>query len=366
MKRLIVCILVIILLSGMSEGVKASDNDVYTVGTSSLNIRNAPHINATVIGSLRRGSIIQVDEKKYGWAKILYNGRTGWVASTYLYELSSNEVSETSYQKSYAGKIHVTGSHVRIRTGPGTDYKVMKIANQGDAYQVLDKKGQWVHIQVNSTQSGWIAGWLVSDSSQLGSSAVTRTSVSKSSSQTSNSLRGKNIVIDAGHGGIDPGTIGYNGSLEKNHTLATTSRLASLLKEKGANVILTRSSDHYLSLNRRVVISSSYNTDAFVSIHYNSSPAQLSHGVETYYYAGDADKLLAANILRNVTSQTGFQSNGVRFGDFYVLRENSKLAVLVELGYISNPSEESNIQSETYQIRAANGIVQGLSDYFSS
>ncbi|MCY7773466.1 N-acetylmuramoyl-L-alanine amidase [Bacillus haynesii] len=360
MKRLMVCILVITLLSGMSQDVKASGNDVYIVGTSSLNIRNAPHINAPVIGSLRRGSIVQVEEKNYGWAKILYNGRTGWVASTYLYESSSNEASETSYQKSYTGKIYVAGSHVRIRTGPGTDYKVIKIANQGDAYQVLDRKGQWVHIQINSTQTGWIAGWLVSDSSQSGSS------VSKSSSQTSNSLSGKNIVIDAGHGGIDPGTIGYNGSLEKNHTLATSSHLASLLKERGANVILTRSTDRYLSLNRRVVISSSYNTDAFVSIHYNSSPAQLSHGVETYYYAGDTDKSLAANILRNVTSQTGFQSNGVRFGDFYVLRENPKLAVLVELGYISNPNEESNIQSETYQMRAANGIVQGLSDYFSS
>lgn len=361
-----ICILVITFLSGMSQGVKASDKDVYVVGTSSLNIRNAPHIKAPVIGSLPRGSVVEIHKKKYGWSQIIYNGRTGWVASTYLYESSVNGSSDTSYEKSYSGQISVAGSYVRIRTGPGTDYKVMRIANQGEKFRVLEKKGKWVHIQVDSIQTGWIAGWLVSDSSQSGSSAVTRTSVSKSSSQTSNSLRGKTIVIDAGHGGIDPGTIGYNGSLEKNHTLATSSHLASLLKEKGANVILTRSSDRYLSLNRRVAISSSYNTDAFVSIHYNSSPAQLNHGVETYYYAGDTDKSLAANILRNVTSQTGFQSNGVRFGDFYVLRENPKLAVLVELGYISNPNEELNIQSETYQIRAANGIVQGLSDYFSS
>lgn len=346
-----------ILLSGMPESAEANSSQAYKVGTSSLNVRNAPQINAEVIGSIPRGSAVQVYEKKYGWAKVVYNGRTGWVASAYLFGTS-----EKSDQPSYSGQITVTGSYVRIRTGPGTDYKVVRIGNQGDTYPVLEKKGQWVHIQVDSTQSGWIAGWLVSDSNQSGSSAVSRTSAS----QHSNSLRGKNIVIDAGHGGIDPGTIGYSGSLEKNHTLRTASHLASLLKEKGAHVILTRGSDRYLSLNSRVAISSTYHTDAFVSVHYNSSPVHLSRGVEVYYYKGGADKSLAANVLRSVSNETGFPSNGVRFGDFYVLRENPKLAVLVELGYISNPGEESAIQSETYQIRAANGIVQGLSDYFSS
>lgn len=87
---------------------------------------------------------------------------------------------------------------------------------------------------------------------------------------------------------------------------------------------------------------------------------------ETYYYAGGADKLLAANILNNMAGNTGLQSNGIRFGNFYVLRENPKIAVLGELGHISNPSEESTIQSEAYQIRAASGIAQGLSEYFSS
>ncbi|WFA05537.1 N-acetylmuramoyl-L-alanine amidase [Bacillus sp. HSf4] len=358
MKRLLVFIAAIALLSGISESAEAS-GQVYTVGTSSLNVRKAPHINAAVIGSLPRGSAVQVEQKKYGWAKILYHGRTGWVATTYLYESSANGASA----KSYSGQISVSGSYVRIRTGPGTGYKVIRITNQGDTYQVLDRQGQWVHIQIDSTQTGWIAGWLVSDSNQ----AISRTSVPKAAAtQTSHSLRGKNIVIDAGHGGIDPGATGYHGSHEKNHTLATALHLASLLKEKGANVILTRSSDRYLSLNRRVAISSSYHTDAFISIHYNSSAARLSRGVETYYYDGGTDKSLAEKIVRNVSNQTGFQNNGVRFGDFYVLRENPKLAVLVELGYLSNPSEESAIQSETYQDRAANGIMQGLSDYFSS
>jgi N-acetylmuramoyl-L-alanine amidase len=177
------------------------------------------------------------------------------------------------------------------------------------------------------------------------------------------SIYGKVIVLDAGHGGSDPGAMGIN-NLEKTLTLQTVNKLAALLKEAGATVILTRETDIYLPLSERVEISRKFNPDAFISVHYNSFTNPGTNGIETYYYSVTKDKLLANVIHKAIMEQVSLRDRGVRFGDYHVLRENSQTAILLELGFISNFEEENIIASSEFQNIVVKGIFNGLKNYF--
>src|SRR5699024_855854 len=115
-------------------------------------------------------------------------------------------------------------------------------------------------------------------------------------SSSKGSLEGKNIMLDAGHGGKDPGTIALNDEKEKTLSLKYTKSLKEQLENQGATVILTRENDRYLSLNERVAASESYNTDAFVSIHFNAFTSEENHGASTHFFDEGDDQELAQSI----------------------------------------------------------------------
>ncbi len=230
---------------------------------------------------------------------------------------------------------------------------VVGYASKGQHFQALGSQNNWVHIALPRGGTAWIAGWLVGDST-----------TSSSSSTQGNQLSGKTIVIDPGHGGFDSGAIGISGTLEKNATLSEASVLASKLSQAGANVIMTRQSDVYVTLSGRVNVSTAYHADAFVSLHYNSS-VPSAQGITTFYYSGGKDKPMAEAVQNQLGRKTGRKNDGVRFGDFHVLRENPEHAILIELGFISNYSEEFAVTSQSFQTKAAEGITAGLEDYFN-
>ena len=146
-------------------------------------------------------------------------------------------------------------------------------------------------------------------------------------------------------------------------TLETAGYLFNKLKAAGADVTLTRQRDEYLSLSSRVDIASYRDADAFISIHYDSTKNNSVRGLTTYYYH-PWQKELAVNIHSAVIGQTNMKDRGARFGDYYVIRENSQTAILIELGFLSNPSEELHVTSNQYQQSAATGIYEGLARYF--
>ncbi|MBD7937197.1 N-acetylmuramoyl-L-alanine amidase [Cytobacillus sp. Sa5YUA1] len=176
-------------------------------------------------------------------------------------------------------------------------------------------------------------------------------------------LKGKVIVLDAGHGGHDPGAMG----IEKDLNLNTANYLRSYLIAEGAEVIMTRSTDVYLTLAERVEISHEYNADAFISIHYNSNPDPSPHGIETYYLPSNEDERELAQLIQDgVIAETGLRDRGVKNnGNFYVIRENQNISVLVELGFLSNPNEYDTVTKAAYQQKAAKGIFNGLNQYFN-
>ena len=137
----------------------------------------------------------------------------------------------------------------------------------------------------------------------------------------------------------------------------------SKLEQAGANVILTRNTDLYLPLTSRVVTEYYRNADAFISLHYDNSKDKDVHGLTTYFFH-PWQKELAVELHSAAMERTKQKDRGVRFGDYYVIRENNKKAVLIELGYLSNPAEELLVRSDEYQNSAATGIYEGLGRFF--
>nr|WP_242403849.1 N-acetylmuramoyl-L-alanine amidase [Paenibacillus pini] len=173
----------------------------------------------------------------------------------------------------------------------------------------------------------------------------------------------KVVVIDAGHGNQDPGTIGVTGKKEKDFNLAMAQKVGQLLSnESGIDVVLTRSDDTFLKLEERAKIANSLNADVFISIHANSSTSSAASGSETYYQR-DGSKALASVMHKYLVKSTGLSDRKVRYGNFHVIRETKMPAVLLEVGYLSNGKDESTLFTESVQDSVAQGIVSGIKEY---
>ncbi|MDI2589775.1 SH3 domain-containing protein [Psychrobacillus sp. NEAU-3TGS] len=181
-------------------------------------------------------------------------------------------------------------------------------------------------------------------------------------------LAGKKIILDAGHGAKDPGAVGPNGKREKDVVLATAKALQAELEAAGAEVVLTRSTDVFLELKQRTDIANKSDYDAFISLHADAFNAS-SKGTTTYYNAtvnfnGPRSLTLAKSIQSDLVKAIGTYNRGVKEQVFYVNRMNELPSVLVELAFISNPTEEAQLASAAFQKKAATGIRKGLENYF--
>ncbi len=170
------------------------------------------------------------------------------------------------------------------------------------------------------------------------------------------------MVIDPGHGGKDKGT--HRGSVyEKNLALQVGLKVEALLKAKGMPVTMTRRTDTFLSLEKRAAIANRYKDAVFVSIHFNGHSNYRYHGVETYYYGAQGQKL-AAHIHLRLLSRLKIKNRDTRQRkDLAVLRLTRCPAVLVECAYLSNPYERKRAQKGSYQDACAQAIVDGIFAY---
>ena len=192
----------------------------------------------------------------------------------------------------------------------------------------------------------------------------------------------KIVYLDAGHGGYDPGA-SYFGISEKSLTLAIQSRVKAKLESEGYQVVTTRTSDTYVDLTDRSRAVNASESDIFVSIHINASGSSAAQGIETYYYQPYAEypsrinatyhanptrlrmsDTLANAIQSSLINATGAQNQGVKRQTFAVLRETTAPAVLLELGFLSNPQEAARLNTAAYQETLANAIVAGIKSYY--
>ena len=190
-------------------------------------------------------------------------------------------------------------------------------------------------------------------------------------------LEDKIFVIDPGHGGNDAGAIGPSGVMEKTVTLKVALELEKLLLAEGAEVIMTRRTDVEVAprgrhatdieeLKSRCDIANEAEADIFISIHADSFTNPAARGTTCYYFGEGApeSKKLAESIHPALLEQIKTPSRGTKPCNFYVVRNTDMPAVLVELAFISNPQEESLLNSKEGVEKAAQGIFDGIEDYF--
>ena len=166
----------------------------------------------------------------------------------------------------------------------------------------------------------------------------------------------RTVVIDAGHGGFDKGASSRYAGAEKRATLDTALRLEAKLREAGFHTVLTRDNDTFVQLNDRARISNAQENAIFISIHYNQTNSRAIHGLETYYRSG-VSYPLAAQIQRAITGLPGESSRGVKTANFRVLKRNEYPAVLVECGFLSNPTEGRRCATPEYHESVASAIA---------
>ena len=214
------------------------------------------------------------------------------------------------------------------------------------------------------------------------------------------------IVIDAGHGGHDTGTIGPNGLMEKDLVLDVALRLGRLLETRlGADVIFTRDDDTFIPLETRTAIANEHQADLFISIHANSSPDPTARGIETYYlnFTSNPDALevaarenavsqksifelqdlvkkitlkekieesreLATDVQQSLysglaTKHTTLRDRGVKKAPFVVLIGANMPSILAEISFVSNPTDEARLETPEYRQKVADSLYKGIATY---
>jgi len=214
------------------------------------------------------------------------------------------------------------------------------------------------------------------------------------------------IVIDAGHGGWDLGTVGRHGLLEKDLVLDVARRLGKLVETRlGGEVIFTRNDDNYLSLEQRAEVANHAQADFFVSVHANYSDLASARGVETYYSSFflppeareaelrggpqaqhisqaklssselkekvDGSRKLAADVQRALydslaAGNSGIRNRGVREASYVVLTGTEMPSILAEISFVSSPADEERLKSETYRQQIAEALYNGIAQYQAS
>jgi N-acetylmuramoyl-L-alanine amidase len=197
----------------------------------------------------------------------------------------------------------------------------------------------------------------------------------------SRALVKKVVVVDPGHGGVDPGAVGKNNILEKDLVLEVGHRLTTFLRQGGAKVIMTRETDTDLSdpelrglyakkrqdLARRVALAGNSPADLLISIHINSFPNPRQHGAQTFCQAGSpASRQLALVIQKELNFFLKDDRRVPLTGNYYILKESKIPTVIVEIGFLSNPQEYKLLQDPAYQTKIAWCLYAGLVHYFAS
>ncbi len=189
-------------------------------------------------------------------------------------------------------------------------------------------------------------------------------------------VKNKIITIDPGHGGSDSGAVGPNGYTEKEGAFAISQKVASILNQSGAKVVMTRDSDVDVygpnasarnELQARVDVGNNANSDIFVSIHCNAFVNPAANGTQTFYYGSSYQgQRLAQNIQEKMIEANGLRDRGISTCNFYVVKHSYMPAVLIETAFITNYDEEALLSDDEWQTTMAKAIAEGINEYFSN
>ncbi len=177
-----------------------------------------------------------------------------------------------------------------------------------------------------------------------------------------NKAQGAKVVVDAGHGGYDPGAI-YDDRQEKDITLQISRKVKQYLEEAGVTVYMTRSEDRFVALAERVEVSNTIEPDAFVSIHANALPTNPHmEGLQTYYTHSKSKKL-ALSVHQQLLDDVKMPDQRVRTANFWVCKHSGAPAILIETGFMTCAKERRRLVDDNYQTELAKAIARGVIKY---
>ncbi|WP_442596386.1 N-acetylmuramoyl-L-alanine amidase [Neobacillus sp. D3-1R] len=269
-----------------------------------------------------------------------------------------SRASDTGFRLKVTGPVLTQGkvtskTPLNIRESASGTATILGSLPTGTMVNIMEMDGFWAMVNYNG-----ITGYVYKSYLKL------------YSPDPSTPLLGRIIVVDAGHGYQDPGT-NHNGIYEKNIVLSVAKKVAEKLRAAGANVVMTRDTDSFLSLQERVDVAEESYAEIFVSIHVNSvESAPTAKGTETYYNTsnnenGAESQSLAYEIQKQIVSEVDMNDRGTKDSGFYVIKYNQIPAVLVELGFLSNTDDRNKLTSEVFQSMYADAIYKGIENYYS-
>ncbi|MEJ6529064.1 N-acetylmuramoyl-L-alanine amidase [Exiguobacterium sp. USCH10] len=320
--------------------------------TANLNLRKMASTSGTILTTIPSGKEVIYLSTYGSWYRVSYNGTIGYVSSQYVKVTSSSTITPDSTATYY------TTANLNLRKMASTSGTILLTIPSGSAVTYLSTYGSWYRV----TYKG-VTGYVSSQYVTTSSGGDTDTSQ-------------KTVVIDAGHGGNDPGAV-YGSVYEKVIALDMAKRLMSTLTNTyDYNVKLTRSTDTYLSLSERVSLSKSYKADVFVSLHANSSVYSSAHGHEvlvptTESYTTNpyvsASRSLGSSINKEIGSRiSAVQNRGVKYQNVYVVGKNVVPSTLVEYGFISNSNDRAYLTNATNRQQMANATATGIHQFMRS
>ena len=348
------------------------DNNRYYVGNDGAWVKNAK----------------RPEEKKQGWVK---------ESNTWYYYNTDGTLARNKWAGNYW-----LGADGRMATNAWVDNNRYYVGTDGawvkDARHSEEKKQGWVkesnawyYYNTDGTlaRNKWAGSyWLGADGKMATNAWVDngRYYVGANGAWVKDASRDKNtrraIFLDPGHGGSDSGAF-ENGVKEKDLTLSVYNKVSSRLASLGYTVLTSRNTDKDVGLVSRADQANKSNADMFLSIHFNAGGRGTAYGIETYYYKHEQgyepeinkdnhnsleriekSRKLANKIQQNLLYKTGAYDRGVKRASFAVLRETSIPSILVELGFIDNQDEVKKIKTNEYQEKLADGIVDGIVEYY--
>ena len=325
---------------------KPDDGLTQGYANRTVNLFEKTHQSSEVLMVLPKYTAVSYKASNSSWSTVHIGSKVYYTASSWLTKGKAPAAPEDAPKGTVY--INTPGDILNIRSKASLDSDVVGQFNHGTAVLHYGTINGFHKIKFNG-QDAFI------------SSAFVMTS--KPSTST-----GAVIVLDPGHGGKDPGAV--NGSLyEKTIVLDVTKRVEAYLRSKyDYNVRLTRSTDVYLTLDQRVAVAKSLRGDLFVSMHVNAAGSSSAKGVETFYSSQSAhsarSRVLASNIQSNLAGKmSGMSNRGVKTANYYVITYNTMPSALVELGFISSPTDLTYLRSNTSRQQMAEGVAEGIAKY---
>lgn len=354
--------------------------DKVIVAIDGLNVRStAKSENQTnILGKLNTGKELPVFEDQGYWLKVAYNGQFAFVAKEYTKSASENQeepapeiekpvekpappaetekpaeqppvIEKPTAPASTVGIVTVNNLNIREKNSASST-SLLKV-NRGTAVDVLSIDGYWAEISYKGT-----TGYVDKRYLRLKNTAA-------------KPVKNRIIVLDAGHGGKDPGAVSGK-AIEKEIVYKVTQLVKQKLDADGAKVLVTRAGDTYPTLDDRVRYTTNNYGEMFISIHANSSVNTSPKGTETFYSVTSnenekEDLVLATNINNQIVKNAKMNNRGVKRQDFKVIKGLTIPAVLVELGFVSNAEDRAKLLDDGYIEIYAQSIYNGIVEYYA-